>query len=785
MKIISKRIIDEKTDVYCGTVQNEFHNFILEMSTLVHNCLQNENAGAQAFSSFDTYLAPYVRNDKLTYQQVYDAIQEFVFNVNVPSRWGCVLPDTEILTSSGWKKYKDLSLAEDIKGFRDGEIVDDVVNKINLFDFDGKLVCIKTENSEQYLTPTHRVTGKGHDGQFYTTTAEDFFEKRNLLLPVVSDDMTITYEDVKSVEWYPYAGKVWCPSTDCTYWIARHNGKAFITGNTQTPFTNLTFDLVCPEDLKDSQPIIDGEEMDYTYSELQTEMDMINKAFMEVMMKGDAKGRLFTFPIPTYNITPDFQWNTEISDLLFEMTAKYGLPYFQNFLNSDLKVGDVRSMCPLTSDTKVLVRINGERKDIAIGELYRLYQEDNEFSFEVWDKEKWCKARPNYQGKQKYLTISLVNGISVKMGNEHLQCLADGSVKKACELLTGDQLPIAIMNSTYRFENASGISGTIPICKIEKSEDEQDLYCLEVDNDNHLFTLANGLLTHNCRLQLDLREIRKRGGGLFGSGEQTGSVGVITINCARLGYLYKNNLSEMYKQLDRLLVIAKNALEQKRKALVKWMEQGLYPYSKRYLGTYNTLFSTIGINGVNEMIRNFTDDEHDITDDYGQQFAINLMDHIRDHLVEFQVETGNLYNLEATPGEGTTYRFAKEDKKRYPDILQAGKPDAPYYTNSTQLPVGYTDDPFTALDLQEELQKRFTGGTVLHLYMGEKVSSGEMCKLLVKRVLENYRVPYITITPTFSICPKHGYISGEHKYCPICDEELINVKREQCESCGD
>ena len=790
MKIISKRIIDEKTDVYCGTVQNEFHGFVLSTSMLGRNCLQNENAGAQAFSSFDTYLAPYVRNDKLTYQQVYDAIQEFVFNVNVPSRWG-----------------------------------------------------------------------------------------------------------------------------------------------TQTPFTNLTFDLVCPEDLKDSQPIIDGEEMDYTYSELQTEMDMINKAFMEVMMKGDAKGRLFTFPIPTYNITPDFQWNTEISDLLFEMTAKYGLPYFQNFLNSDLKVGDVRSMCPLTGDTKVLVRINGERKDIAIGELYRLYQEDNEFSFEVWDKEKWCKARPNYQGKQKYLTISLVNGISVKMGNEHLQCLANGSVKKACELLTGDQLPIAIMNSTYRFENASGISGTIPICKIEKSEDEQDLYCLEVDNENHLFTLADGLLTHNCRLQLDLREIRKRGGGLFGSGEQTGSVGVITINCARLGYLYKNDITGMYKQLDHWLHVAKDALEQKRKALIRWMEQGLYPYSKRYLGTYNTLFSTIGINGVNEMIRNFTNDEHDITDDYGQKFAINLMDHIREKLVEFQVETGNLYNLEATPAEGCfaydtevmtleyglqkigdlvgkssvhvlsynehkcmtrygktlwirqtgvkkvmlvkfqdgsvfkctpnhpfalrhvskgtgevleyveakdllrgmpikscdrnrvvqivdsveqtdevipvynmevekshnyfvggekgvlvhncTYRFAKEDKKRYPDVLQAGKPEAPYYTNSTQLPVGYTDDPFTALDLQENLQKKYSGGTVLHLYMGEKVSSGEMCKLLVKRVLENYRVPYITITPTFSICPKHGYISGEHKYCPICDEELINVKREQCESCGD
>ena len=451
-------------------------------------CLQNENAGAQAFSSFDTYLAPYVRNDKLTYKQVYDAIQEFVFNVNVPSRWG-----------------------------------------------------------------------------------------------------------------------------------------------TQTPFTNITLDWTCPEDLKDSQPIIAGEEMDYTYSELQPEMDMINKAFIEVMIKGDAHGRLFTFPIPTYNITPDFPWGSENTKLLFEMTAKYGLPYFQNFLNSDLKVGDVRSMC--------------------------------------------------------------------------------------------------------------------------------------------------------CRLQLDLREIKKRGGGLFGSGEQTGSIGVITINCARLGYLFKNDITGLYKRLDELMNIARNALEQKRKSLNKWMEQGLYPYSKRYLGGYNTLFSTIGINGVNEMIRNFTNDEHDITDDYGQKFAMSLMDHINEVLKQFQVETGNLYNLEATPGEGTTFRFAKEDKKRYPDIIQAGKPEAPYYTNSTQIPVGYANEPFTALNLQEGLQRRYSGGTVVHLYMGEAMSSSDSCKTLVKRVLENYHIPYLTITPTFSICPKHGYISGEHKYCPICDEELTSPKQEQCKAC--
>ena len=546
-------------------------------------CLQNENAGAQAFSSFDTYLAPYVRNDKLTYKQVYDAIQEFVFNVNVPSRWGCVLPDTEILTKNGWKKYTDLKLAEDIVGFRDGELVDDVVNKINVFNFEGKLVKIKTASTVQVLTPTHRVIGKDVNNIFHTINAEDFFNNKELKLPVLYDGLTsVDYEDVVDVEWYDYEGKVWCPSTDCTFWVAKNGNSIFITGNTQTPFTNITLDWTCPEDLKDSQPIIAGEEMDYTYSELQPEMDMINKAFIEVMIKGDAHGRLFTFPIPTYNITPDFPWGSENTKLLFEMTAKYGLPYFQNFLNSDLKVGDVRSMC--------------------------------------------------------------------------------------------------------------------------------------------------------CRLQLDLREIKKRGGGLFGSGEQTGSIGVITINCARLGYLFKNDITGLYKRLDELMNIARNALEQKRKSLNKWMEQGLYPYSKRYLGGYNTLFSTIGINGVNEMIRNFTNDEHDITDDYGQKFAMSLMDHINEVLKQFQVETGNLYNLEATPGEGTTFRFAKEDKKRYPDIIQAGKPEAPYYTNSTQIPVGYTNDPFTALNLQEGLQRRYSGGCV---EAGNYVITNEGT-ILIEDIVKNF-----------------------------------------------
>jgi anaerobic ribonucleoside-triphosphate reductase len=443
--------------------------------------LQNEWAGAQAFSSFDTYMAPFVRIDGLTYSQVKQQMQELIYNLNVPSRWG-----------------------------------------------------------------------------------------------------------------------------------------------TQTPFTNLTFDWVCPDDLKKQVPLIGGAEQDFCYGDLQVEMDMINRAYIEVMTEGDTKGRVFTFPIPTYNITPDFPWESENATLLFEMTAKYGLPYFQSFLNSDLEPGMVRSMC--------------------------------------------------------------------------------------------------------------------------------------------------------CRLQLDLRELLKRGNGLFGSAEQTGSIGVVTINCARLGYLYRGHESLLLNALKKLVVMAAESLELKRKTIDRLLQRGLYPYTKRYLGTLRNHFSTIGVNGVNEMIRNFTNDQHDITTDYGHKLAVSLLQFIREQLVVLQEETGHLYNLEATPAEGTTYRFAKEDRKRYPDILQAGSDDAPYYTNSSQLPVGFTDDPFVALMMQDDLQTQYTGGTVLHLYMRDKVSDAAACRALVRRSLEKFRLPYLTVTPTFSICPKHGYLSGEHEFCPKCDAELLAME---------
>jgi ribonucleoside-triphosphate reductase len=448
--------------------------------------LQNEWAGAQAFSSFDTYLAPFVKSDNLTYEQVEQGIQELIYNLNVPSRWG-----------------------------------------------------------------------------------------------------------------------------------------------TQTPFTNLTFDIVCPDEIAVQKPLIGGEVVDFTYGDCAEEMLMINKAYIAVMTAGDANGRVFTFPIPTYNVTNEFPWDAPIMDDLFEMTAKYGLPYFSNFVSSDMDPHQIRSMC--------------------------------------------------------------------------------------------------------------------------------------------------------CRLRLDLTELLKRGNGLFGSAEQTGSIGVVTINCARLGYTHAGDWDGLIKQLDHLMDLAKDSLEIKRVTIERFLQMGLYPFTRRYLSSMNNHFSTIGVNGINEMVLNFsafssrdekgnpTGEQFDLVDPRGEELAIKILDHIRDKMVQFQDETKHMYNLEATPAEGTTYRFAKEDKESYPNIIQAGTPSNPFYTNSSQLPVGYTDDPFEELERQEELQSKYTGGTVLHLYMGERISSSDVCKKFVKKALTNYTLPYITITPTFSISPENGYISGEHEFDPIWD----------------
>lgn len=491
-----------------------FREALYQMANFL-GILQSEWAGAQAFSSFDTYLAPYVFRDKLSYSEMKKAITNFIFNLNVPARWG------------------------------------------------------------------------------------------------------------------------------------------------QSPFTNITIDLTPPSDLKDQIPTHDDKHLfrdleddkellelankrgkkhliDMTYGDFQPEMDAINKAFYEVMTKGDRLGQPFTFPIPTVNITEDFNWDSEVADALFENTAKIGSSYFQNFIGSQY--------------------IKDEKGNLV----------------------------------------------------ENPKAYKPGHVRSMC-----------------------------------------------------------------CRLQLDLRELLKRGGGLFGSAEMTGSIGVVTINLARLGYLYKNDKKALFERLDYLCELAKSTLEKKRKFIQEMYNRGLYPYTARYLPGFKNHFSTIGINGANEMIRNFTNDKENITTKFGREFSLEIIEHLREKIKTFQQVTGNLYNLEATPAEGTTYRFAKEDIKRYPDIIQAGTKKNNYYTNSTQLPANFGDDPFEALDLQDELQSNYTGGTVFHLYMKEKISSKEACKNLVKNIVTNYKLPYITITPVFSVCKIHGYIAGEHEFCPYCDEEIL------------
>lgn len=452
---------------HLSTLCNQMVNFI--------GIMQNEWAGAQAFSSFDTYLAPFVKVDDLTQKEIKQCVQSFVFGLNTPSRWG-----------------------------------------------------------------------------------------------------------------------------------------------TQAPFCNITLDWTVPDDLANLPAIVGGKEMDFTYGDCQKEMDMVNKAFIEIMIEGDANGRGFQYPIPTYSITKNFNWGeTENNKLLFEMTAKYGTPYFSNYINSDMKPSDVRSMC--------------------------------------------------------------------------------------------------------------------------------------------------------CRLRLDLRELRKKFGGFFGSGESTGSVGVVTINLPRIAYLASDE-QDFYVKLDKLMDISARSLKIKRTFITKLLDAGLYPYTKRYLGTFDNHFSTIGLVGMNEAGLNAKWLRKDLSAPEAQQFAKDVLNHMRERLSDYQVLYGDLYNLEATPAESTAYRFAKHDKKLYPDIITANENGTPYYTNSSHLPVGYTDDIFEALDIQDELQTLYTSGTVFHAFLGEKLPDWRSAAILVRKIAENYRLPYYTLSPTYSICKNHGYLAGEVKSCPVCGE---------------
>ncbi len=454
---------------HLSTLCNQMVNFL--------GIMQNEWAGAQAFSSFDTYLAPFVKVDNLTYKEVKQCIQSFIYGVNTPSRWG-----------------------------------------------------------------------------------------------------------------------------------------------TQSPFTNITLDWTVPNDLAELNCIVGGKELDFKYKDCKTEMDMVNKAFIEIMVEGDANGRGFQYPIPTYSITRDFDWSdTENNRLLFEMTSKYGTPYFSNYINSDMEPSDVRSMC--------------------------------------------------------------------------------------------------------------------------------------------------------CRLRLDLRELRKKSGGFFGSGESTGSVGVVTINMPRIAYLSKSE-EEFYARLDKMMDISARSLKVKRTVVTKLLDAGLYPYTKRYLGTFNNHFSTIGLVGMNEACLNAAWIKNDLTNEKAQQFTKDVLNHMRERLSDYQEQYGDLYNLEATPAESTAFRLAKHDLKHYPGIITAAKTDdqTPYYTNSSHLPVGYTEDIFSALDIQDELQTLYTSGTVFHAFLGEKLPDWKAAANLIKKIAENYRLPYYTLSPTYSVCKTHGYIPGEAFTCPHCGE---------------
>lgn len=476
--------------------------------------LQSEWAGAQAFSSFDTYLAPYVFADNLPFREIKKAIRQFVYNLNVPARWG-QSPFTNITL--------DITVPEDL--------------------------------ANQFPT--------AHDIHLFRNLDND-----DLLKKAQQRDLGI-----RSLE-------------------------------------------------------------DLTFRHFKPEMELIDIAYYEVMTEGDSTGQPFTFPIPTVNITEDFDWDSRVAAAIFDNTAKVGSSYFQNFCGSQWMEND-----------------KGERV-------------------------------------------------------RNPDAYSSGAVRSMC-----------------------------------------------------------------CRLQLDLRELLRRGNGLFGSAEMTGSIGVVTLNLARLGHRFQGDMDGMLDELDRLMDIARSTLEKKRVFIQHMYDRGLYPYTARYLPFLRNHFSTIGVNGMNEMIRNFTGDAFNITDERGIEMALSLLDHMRDKIRSYQEETGNLYNLEATPAEGTTYRFAKEDKKQFPDMIQAGFGEAIYYTNSSQIPVGHTDDPFEALELQNKLQCKYTGGTVLHLYMAEKLSDSAACRRFVRKVIENYQIPYITVTPVFSTCAAHGYLKGEQMYCPTCGEK--------------
>lgn len=918
--------------------------------------LQTEAAGAQAFSSWDTYLAPFVHYDKLSYNQVKQMVQQFIFGLNIASRWGqCCKAQCKILSKhKGWVNYENLEIGDEIYVFdpKTEALKFDTVTHITVEPFKGHLHKYTNDQIEfsGSVTPKHRMVYRtGINGwrikeskdiipakrikipvsaTLYDADIEEIFKDEFLqllvcvltegciqqppnkapmidiyksptrwggdfikeLLTKLGIEFTVREEVNKewnsvcerihlkdcpevwdvlhhlnytkkaipafltelnvrqseliiklwakldgyvitdnketgsykcriqcdndtirgslaeiairagmSCRWVDshisknktstkhlviynaverevtgdedteeYDGIVWCPTTNTGTIIVKDcdSGHVFITGN--SPFTNITMDLVPPHDLKDMPVIIGGELQDTTYGEYQKEMDMLNMAFIETMLEGDAEGKVFTFPIPTYNIVKDFNWDSEVSHKLFELTCKYGSPYFANFLSSDMDVSDSRSMCPMDGNTKVIVKDNDDNfKVCTIADVYDAYINGNH-ELQTITPDGWKKAIPNRIEPTDVYHITLSNMIEVILGENHLQPVIVENGKtltlKAKDLKEGMYIPC----NEYDCNNELFLKEfnhlvNHKITKVERKANSNYLYCFEVDNDSHTFYLANGMLTHNCRLRLDIKELRRKNGGLFGSGEKTGAVGVVTINMPRLGYLSKTK-EEFFSKLEYLMILAKDSLEIKRKIAQRNIDNGLLPYTKIYITSLKNHFSTIGLVGMNEACLNLLG--VDITTPEGNAFAVETMKFMRAKLSEFQEESDNLFNLEGSPAEGTSYRLAKIDKKKFSDIITAGTDENPYYTNSTQIPVGYTDDIFEACDLQNEVQSLYTGGTVEHLYLGERLEDPAQAAKLIKTLCTNYKIPYFSITPTFSICKVHGYIPGNHSECP-------------------
>lgn len=550
-------------------------------------------------------------------------------------------------------------------------------------------------------------------------------------------------------------------------------------GGAEPAFSNITLDLTPPVDLIDNYVIIGGELQSFTYRKCQQEMDMFNRAFCEVMLEGDANEKNFAYPIPTYNIHERFDWDNPNNKLLWEMTGKYGTPYFANFLNSDLDVRDIRSMCPLTGDTEVLVK---SQEEIFVQTIEKLF-DALDMKYQVWNGERWVHASLNRFDKTKVYELTLSNGSRVKMGENHLQPVRGfQEPKQAKGIKVGDWLPYnknAIPMTSHKLrdgqydEDDKFLYSMVENIQEVQTEDDY-LYCFEVQDDSHLFMLADGLITHNCRLSLDLTELKKKNGGLFGAGDSTGSIGVVTLNLPRIGY-EANTKEEFFKILDDRLALSVDSLEIKRVWLEKEiLENDLIPAFQEYVGTLENHFSTIGVIGYNEMCMNFFG--KDIRDPECHAFCLEVGEHLREQLQHYQLATGHLFNLEATPAESTCYRLAKKDKKKYPDIYTQGEGEDIYYTNSCHIPVRYVDSIFDNFTHQNELQKQFTGGTVIHTYL-EGAISGDQAKALVKSLCLNFSVPYISLSPISRYCDEHGYIVDRTDTCPRCGDRLKKYQR--------